>query len=288
MKADLHIHTKYSFDGDTSVDEIFAMAKRQRIDCIALTDHNDIRANNEARRYDSLTWIPGIEVDCYFQRSIYHIVGLGIDFQAPIYRTIASNYLNELERIMDIRIHVFNRIFGMNMRIEQIQEAYPGKLITNVEITRFMFDHYPQQPQLQPYLKSSVLSNPLADFYWDYCAIGKPGYVKMILPDAKDVIHYIHQTHGIAILAHPLISVKSLADVKQLQGLDGIEAYCSYHVPEQCDYVERFAKDNGLLISAGSDYHGRNKPAIALGDTHDPGESDEWLRKIRDAIASRK
>ncbi len=288
MKADLHIHTRYSFDGDTSVDEIFAMAKRQGIDCIALTDHNDVRANSEARRYDSSTWIPGVEVDCYFQRNIYHIIGLGIDFQAPIYRTIASNYLNELERIMDIRIHVFNRIFGMNMRIEQIQKAYPGKLITNVEITRFMFDHYPQQPQLQPYLKSSVLSNPLADFYWDYCAIGKPGYVKMILPDAKDVIHYIHQTQGIAILAHPLISVTSLADVKQLQGLDGIEAYCSYHAPQQSDFVEQFANENGLLVSAGSDYHGKNKPAITLGDTHDPGESDEWLRKIRDAIASRK
>ena len=288
MKADLHIHTRYSFDGDTSVDDIFAMAKKQSVDCIALTDHNDIRANIEAQRYDPSTWIPGIEVDCYFERSVYHIVGLGIDFQAPIYRTIASNYLNELERIMDIRVHVFNRLFGLNMRIEQIQKANPGKLITNVEITRFMFENYPQHPRLQTYLNSAVPSSPLADFYWDFCAIGKPGYVRMILPDAKDVIHYIHQTKGIAILAHPLISVKSLSDVKRLNGLDGIEAYCSYHMPDQCDLVTRFAKENGLLISAGSDYHGKNKPSIALGDTHDPGASDEWLEKIRDAIASRK
>jgi hypothetical protein len=174
------------------------------------------------------------------------------------------------------------------MRIEQIQKANPGKLITNVEITRFMFENYPQHPRLQTYLNSAVPSSPLADFYWDFCAIGKPGYVRMILPDAKDVIHYIHQTKGIAILAHPLISVKSLSDVKRLNGLDGIEAYCSYHMPDQCDLVTRFAKENGLLISAGSDYHGKNKPSIALGDTHDPGASDEWLEKIRDAIASRK
>lgn len=288
MKADLHIHTKYSFDGEASVDEIFAMAKSQGIDCIALTDHNEVRANIEAQRYDSLKWIAGIEVDCYFKSGIVHIVGLGIDFQAPIYRTIASNYINELQRIMDIRVHVFNRIFGLKMTLDQIQKVNPKSLITNVEMTRFMFEKFPDHPQFRPYLNEKGTTNPLADFYWDYCAIGKPAYVKMILPDASDVTHYIHQTKGIAILAHPLISVSSLADVQQLHGLDGIEAYCSYHDPQQCENVRQFAKDQGLLISAGSDFHGKNKPAIQLGDTHDPAQSDVWLARILEAIASKR
>ena len=288
MRADLHIHTKYSFDGDTSIDEIFSMAKKQQVDCIALTDHNDVRANFDALKYDRSLWIPGIEIDCYFENSIYHIVGLGIDFNDTIYRTISNNYLNELERIMNIRIHVFNRLFGLNMHIHQVQKANPGTLITNVEITRFMFENFPQHPQFQKYLHLQRDTNPVADFYWDFCAINKPGYVKMVLPNVQDVINYIHQTHGIAILAHPLISVKSLADVKKLTSLDGIEAYCSYHSEQQCLQVKEFAKDERLLISAGSDYHGKNKPAIVLGDTHDNDESDEWFFRIKDAIAHRK
>lgn len=288
MKADLHIHTKYSFDGETSVDEIFSMAKNRQIDCIALTDHNDVRANFDALKYDRSLWIPGIEIDCYFKSSIYHIVGLGIDYNADIFRTIASNYLNELERIMGIRIHVFNRIFDLKMRIDQIQKENPGKLITNVEITRFMFEHFPLHPQFQRYLKSEAKSNPLADFYWDFCAIGKPGYVKMILPDARDVLHYIHQYHGIAILAHPLISIKSLSDVKDLKTLDGIEAYCSYHSDEDCVRIKDFALNENLLISAGSDYHGKNKPAIKIGDTHENADSDAWILKIKEAIAHRR
>lgn len=288
MRADLHIHTKYSFDGETSVDDIFLMAHTNQIDCIALTDHNDVRANFDALKYDRSRWIPGIEIDGYYKHSIYHIVGLGIDFTASIFRTIASNYLNELERIMSIRIHVFNRLFNLNMHIDQIQKAYPGKLITNVEITRFMFEHYPQHPQFHKYLNSRVNSNPLADFYWDFCAIGKPGYVKMVLPEVRDVIHYIHQNHGIAILAHPLISVKTLSDVKDLKSLDGIEAYCSYHSKLDCLQVKEFALNEGLLISAGSDYHGKNKPAIKLGDTHENRESDEWFLKIKEAIAHRQ
>ncbi len=288
MRADLHIHTKYSFDGETSVDDIFAMAKKQQVNCIALTDHNDVRANFDALKYDRSLWIPGIEIDCYYKQSIYHIVGLGIDFNATIYRTIASNYLNELERIMNIRVDVFNRLFVLNMHISQVQRANPGKLITNVEITRYMFENFPQHPQFQKYLTLQPDTNPMADFYWDFCAIDKPGYVKMVLPDVRDVINYIHQTHGIAILAHPLINVKSLSDVKQLASLDGIEAYCSYHSDQQCLQVKEFANDNGLLISAGSDYHGINKPAIVLGDTHESGRSDEWFSRIKDAIAHRK
>jgi 3',5'-nucleoside bisphosphate phosphatase len=288
MRADLHIHTKYSFDGETTIDDIFSMAKNQKVDCIALTDHNDVRANIDALKYDRSLWIPGIEIDCYFRSSVYHIVGLGIDFNSAIFRTIASNYLNELERIMSIRIHVFNRLFNLNMKIDEIQKEYPGKLITNVEITRFMFKHFTHHPQLQKYLHPQVTSNPLADFYWDFCAVGKPGYVKMVLPDVRDVVHYIHQNRGIAILAHPLISVKSLTDVADLESLDGIEAYCSYHSEDDCIRVKEFARKEGLLISAGSDYHGINKPAIAIGDTHEKGESEEWFLKIKDAIAHRR
>lgn len=285
MKADLHIHTKYSFDGETSIDDIFTMARNNNIDCIALTDHNDVRANFDALKYDRSCWIPGIEIDCYFNSSIYHIVGLGIDFNSAIFRTIASNYMNELERIASIRINVFNRLFSLNMRMDEIKNEYPGRLITNVEITRFMFNHYPTHPLFQRYLSSQVKSNPLADFYWDYCAVGKPGYVKMVLPDVRDVLHYIHQHHGIAILAHPLISVKSLTDIAQLKSLDGIEAYCSYHSEDDCMRVKAFAKNEGLLISAGSDYHGINKPAISIGDTHENGDSDEWFLQIKEAIA---
>ncbi|PKM67363.1 MAG: hypothetical protein CVU94_06505 [Firmicutes bacterium HGW-Firmicutes-19] len=288
MKADLHIHTRYSFDGETSVSDIFSMAKKRQLDCIALTDHNDVRANIEACVFDRSLWIPGIEIDCYYKSNIVHIVGLGIDFNSAIYRTIASNYLNELERIMNIRIHVFNRLFDLNMHINQIRNKNPGKLITNVEITRYMFEQYPKHPQFQKYLNILPGTNPIADFYWDFCAIGKPGYVKMVLPDARDVIHYIHQTRGIAILAHPMISVKSLEDVKELKSLDGIEVYCSYHDQQQGLKVKQFAEDQNLLISAGSDYHGKNKPSINLGDTHEEGSSEEWFLKIKEAIARKK
>ena len=47
MKADLHIHSKYSFDGEKSVDDIIDMALDKKLDFIAITDHNEFLGSLE-------------------------------------------------------------------------------------------------------------------------------------------------------------------------------------------------------------------------------------------------
>jgi predicted metal-dependent phosphoesterase TrpH len=48
-KADLHIHTTYSFDGTASVRETLESGVRAGLDVIAITDHDEIRGSLEAR-----------------------------------------------------------------------------------------------------------------------------------------------------------------------------------------------------------------------------------------------
>lgn len=48
-------------------------------------------------------------------------------------------------------------------------------------------------------------------------------------------------------------------------GFDGVEAFSSYHSPEQAVAFYRQARARGLFVSCGSDYHGKTKPAVALG-----------------------
>jgi len=43
LKADLHVHTEYSGDCLTSLDRLINVCQRRGLDCIAVTDHNDIR-----------------------------------------------------------------------------------------------------------------------------------------------------------------------------------------------------------------------------------------------------
>jgi predicted metal-dependent phosphoesterase TrpH len=65
MKCDFHCHTSYSFDSDASPKEIVNGAIEKGIDCLAITDHNEIRGALEAIEYSKgkpILIIPGIEI----------------------------------------------------------------------------------------------------------------------------------------------------------------------------------------------------------------------------------
>ncbi len=64
-KADLHIHTKYSYDGTASVPDVLRRAKQIGLDVIAITDHDEIAGALEAVKlafHYGLEVIPGIEI----------------------------------------------------------------------------------------------------------------------------------------------------------------------------------------------------------------------------------
>ena len=53
-------------------------------------------------------------------------------------------------------------------------------------------------------------------------------------------------------------------------GVDGIEVYTSYHRRETAEFYLKFAQENHLLVTCGSDYHGNTKPAVFLSCAGQP------------------
>ena len=47
-------------------------------------------------------------------------------------------------------------------------------------------------------------------------------------------------------------------------GITGIEAYYNTYTPVEEEYVSSLAKQNALLLTGGTDFHGQNKPHISL------------------------
>lgn len=84
MKADLHVHTCYSNDGKTTMEELIEYAERFGIGCIAVTDHNSFEAYGQLKDNGRVIIIPAEEVSS----AEGHIIALGIDRLIPRDRSI--------------------------------------------------------------------------------------------------------------------------------------------------------------------------------------------------------
>jgi predicted metal-dependent phosphoesterase TrpH len=81
VKVDLHLHSHYSHDGRSSLDEIVARCKKCGLDRIALTDHNTIEGALELARIAPELAIVGEEVKTLEGE----VIGLFISSRLPPY-----------------------------------------------------------------------------------------------------------------------------------------------------------------------------------------------------------
>lgn len=291
MKCDLHCHSIYSFDSTQSVDDILTRAKNANISVLAVCDHNEMAGSLEAQKQSEVEIIPGIEIDCFCEGKIIHLLGYGIDLTNPIYTELRDYYIQELERVSMIRLNKIQERYHCVLDIDKIKSLVAkGKPFTNVEITQVLLEDI-NHPELISYQTGELSKNPIANYYWDNLAISKWGYIEMKLPDYRDVIEWIHKTGGIVICAHPTITVgHDMAVIQKLidHDMEGFEVYCSYHDSKEAKFYRDIVLKNNLLMTCGSDYHGTTKPNIHLGDTGYNDDCSQIVIALKESIMKNK
>ena len=146
---------------------------------------------------------------------------------------------------------------GFPITMEALLAENPDSVITRANIARFLYEH--------GWIKS------VSEAFDKYIGDGCRCYVGRFKVSPMEAVSLIKRTGGVAILAHPLLyhlgveQLQLLIDDLKAVGLDGIEAIYSTYTTGEEQLVKRIAKENDLLISGGSDFHGENKPAIKLG-----------------------
>lgn len=274
-KVDLHMHSLFSDDGEYTPEQLVDMCYERNIDVMSLTDHNSVkgvaRAKAQAQKR-GITCIPGIEIDCVYQDINLHVLGYGINITDDVWEKVEDNVLKQEQKVGLKRLELINQL-GFEITCEQMDRISKNGIYIGEAFGEVLLNdkRYENSPLLAPYRNGGNRSdNPYVNFYWDYFAQGKPCYVEIKYPTLEETIQMIKDSNGIAILAHPGNNLKrqhkTVLDMIPL-GLQGIEVFSSYHTPDDiADFFQMAVKHN-LLITLGSDFHGKTKPSIELGKT---------------------
>ncbi|MBR4768228.1 MAG: PHP domain-containing protein, partial [Lachnospiraceae bacterium] len=264
MKAvDLHTHSNAS-DGSLTPSELMDLAREKGLSAIALTDHDTIDGIREAAKraeeiraegYD-LELIPGIEFSSEYEGQDIHIVGLYIDIDNAFLLRRLSYFIESREK-RNRRMCELLSEHGVPLSYEELKAEFPDSVITRA--------HYGRLLVKKGYVKS------MKEAFDRYIGDGRPCFIPRKKISPVRAIEIIRKAGGFPVFAHPVLCHMSSARLSTLveklknAGLLGIEAlYGTYESSDERD-MRRLAEKFSLVISGGSDFHGKAKPGIDLG-----------------------
>ena len=266
---DMHTHTNYS-DGDLSPQELIRLAIDKGIGTLAITDHDTIEGIKKINRNENIIVnsgieiINGIELSAKTNKGIMHILGYGIDLNNKSLNkkmtVLRDNSINSVLSIME----QIKRDYGIRFGFDDIKEL----VNTNHNLGR---------PDLAKLCVKYGYATTVQDAFDKYliAAHNKTRQNGKGL-QYQECLELIKGSGGIPVLAHPksleLSEKEFLILLNEMIscGLKGIEVYHSSHSKKEMDYYLEIANKYDLLISGGSDFHGKSvKPDIELGTGKD-------------------
>ena len=132
----------------------------------------------------------------------------------------------------------------------------------------------------------------IKDAFNRYLAPGAAAYVPRRKLETRSAIAMIRDCGGVPVVAHPGRSstdtfwLEECLRAWKKKGLMGVEAYHPAHGQSMARALDRMARRNGLLVTGGSDYHGKLK-AQKLGDgTSGWRRMEADYHALEDAIAN--
>ena len=255
MGFDMHVHTTAS-DGKSTPEEVIRLAIKSGLDGLAITDHDTVDGIAPALQYISqagleFELIPGIEFNTEAGSTDVHILGYYLDYT----NTSLLLRLQELKQSRDgraLKIVAKLKSLGLPIEYERVKMLARGNVLGRPHIADAMIE------------KGYVRTRDEAfDKYLDN---DRPAYIPRykFMPD--EAIELVHECGGLSVLAHPgLIGDPDLVNKIIAMGIDGLEVYYPQHSEQQTSYYQALAKEKGLLVTGGSDFHGHQEDMDKLG-----------------------
>ena len=264
---DLHLHTIYS-DGTDTPEELVELARQNKLAAFAITDHDTVGGYVKAREYlrdGDPELVSGVEISAGKFGEDIHILGYFVD---PDSKSLQ-------ESLADLQQKRNQRGTAMFNKLKAIGIAIPEGLIREIA-----GDSAIARPHVADALVRVGAVKNYDEAFRRFIGIGCDAYVAKENLKPKEAIALIHRAGGLAFLAHPAIgnTIKYVDEFIEY-GLDGIEVYHSKHNKHTRKGFLSIAQTKSLLVSGGTDYHGRGGRYGMIGSQPVPFEYLQAMKK---------
>ncbi|MCL2064686.1 MAG: PHP domain-containing protein [Candidatus Cloacimonetes bacterium] len=253
---DLHLHTNKS-DGSDEPFELIKKLIEMNYKVFSITDHDDLEANieilNELKfQKHTINFITGCEISSVFEGRNLHLLCYGFDpYSEKMISMIEETASRRKQRITAIFEHLLNK---HKVHIPEEEKVH----ILNLKI--------PGKVHIADAALKMGIKMKRQEFFGNCLDDMESREFKI---EAERVIEIVSSAGGVVSFAHPIeVQKEYQIDIAELlnmtkrlkdKGLSAVEVYHSAHNERDVLTYSNIASELGLLVSGGSDYHGKNK-----------------------------
>ena len=254
---DLHTHSLMS-DGSMTPAEVVREAKRAGLAAIALSDHDSVSGVKEAMAEGErigVEVVPAIEFSVQSATET-HILAYYLDIDNPVLLEELANARKMRDRRNAETARKLQAL-GFDVTLEEALAIAPNGIVGRAHFARLL-------------MEKGYTESVRAGFK-EYLENGKAAYCGEQYFTDEQCVRLIRQCGGLSFVAHLHLikleddALRQFLTRLKAAGLDGVEGYYTEYTPEMQEKYQRMAKELGLLISGGTDFHAKMKPHIAIG-----------------------
>lgn len=253
---DIHCHTVFS-DGTETPETLVDQARALSLDGVGISDHDTTAGWQHAEQAAHEAGMPllrGTEITADDEGISVHMLAFQYD---PRSRHICELF----ERTRASRLERTKRMVAL------LAQDYPISWNSVLEQVREGEQTTIGRPHIADALVAAGVYENRSAAFADAVSATSKYYIPTPSPTTHQVVKAVGEAGGVSIVAHAgdLSRNRSLISDAQLEalideGLDGLEVWHRGNPPEQRDRLLALARAHGLLVTGGSDWHGKGKP----------------------------
>jgi hypothetical protein len=251
--CDLHSHSLAS-DGTYTPSQVVEHALERGLVALALTDHDTVDGLPEARERaagTALRIIPGIELSTSHLGVEVHVLAYFVD-ETATELTAALDHFRAVRRERARSILERLKSLGMPLTEDDVVDRAKGGTVGRPHVAEAMV--------ARGYVTS------FDEAFRRYLGTHGPAWVPKPVPTPPEAIALVRRAGGVTAIAHPA-TIGNDALIPELagQGLVGLECIHPKHDPASEQRYRDMARRLGLIVTGGSDCHGRRPGGSTIG-----------------------